>query len=223
MFNSKKVSYLLSGKYVESEYQIPLFVPDEIGPWKIRYIFVKQDKITNNYNSKNGSNIRSSTSYLTEAWRSHNALMINQCHLGNIIWRLKVVNKENNSVDMIEVWRNSIIIDMLSAANSDIKIEQATKINPYVAKARTDLKNGGTGLSTGSGLTINDPLSPTVYTVDQQQQLNRGLYESGFKLRTLITDISPVQAISIYHEFVELNSPDVTINTGWNQELNPVL
>lgn len=225
MFNTEKKYYNISG-FTESlasfKPQIPVFVPDELGPWALRYIFVTQEQLTERYSSVGKSNIRSSSSHLAPAWRSHNALIVNQGHLGNIVWRLKVVNKVNGSVDMIEVWRSREILNQLFNGEVDVPIEQATIANPEVRPARTELERGGTGLSTGSGLTIDDPDTPLVYELEHQWQLARGLSAMGYEIRYLITDISPIQAIQVYHDLVNLNSPDVTVNTGWNKNLNPV-
>lgn len=222
MFNLEKTQYSVSGALVPEEDQIPLFVPDEIGPWAVRYVFIKKTELSEQYNSSGGSNVRSSSSHLIDAWRAHNALMINQCHLGNVVWRLKIINRVNLTVDMIEVWRTQQLAATLFSGSDDIVIEQANKFNPAVAPARTELEQGGTGLSTGSGLTINDPDTPLIYTKQLHQELTEGLHKLGYQIRTMIQPISPEQAISVYHQFVELNSPDVTINTGWNSDLNPI-
>lgn len=222
MFNLEKTQYSVSGALVPEEDQIPLFVPDEIGPWAVRYVFIKKTELSEQYNSSGGSNVRSSSSHLIDAWRAHNALMINQCHLGNVVWRLKIINRVNLTVDMIEVWRTQQLAATLFSGEDDIIIEQADKFNPAVAPARIELELGGTGLSTGSGLTINDRDTPLIYTKQLHQELTVGLHNLGYQIRTMIQPISPEQAISVYHQFVELNSPDVTINTGWNSDLNPI-
>jgi hypothetical protein len=220
MFNKEKIQYNVCGLLSDSQYQIPTFVPDGVGPWCVRYVFIKQQSLVEQYNSS--SNIRSSSSHLEQAWRAHNALIINQCHLGNVVWRLKVRNKINQSVDMIEVWRSRELIDNLFSGNQDVPIEQASVFNSHVVSARTDLSKGGTGLITGSGLTISDPTSPKIYTVEHNNTLSSGLTELGYEIRTLLMDISCCQAIDIYNQFVALNSTDVTINTGWNSELNAI-
>lgn len=223
MFNTEKIQYLVSGSLTDPEYHTPLFVPDEIGPWAVRYVFIKKSDLSQQYNSGSGSNIRSSSSHLNESWRAHNALMINQCHLGNVVWRLKIINRIDQTVDMIEVWRTINMATTLFSGDHDIEIEQATVLNPAVTPARTELELGGTGLSTGSGLTINDVDTPLVYTKQHHDNLITGLNLMGFEIRTMIKLISPKQAIDVYHQFVELNSPDITVNTGWNSDLNPVL
>jgi hypothetical protein len=142
--------------------------------------------------------------------------------LGNIVWRLKIINRVNQTVDMIEIWRTQDMAETLFSGEHNVLIEQATVFNSAVTSARTELELGGTGLSTGSGLTCYDTNTPMIYTVKHHHDLTTGLNNLGYNIRTMIKLISPEQAIDIYHQFVKLNSPDVTINTGWNVDLNPI-
>jgi len=216
------------------EESIPLFIPDELGPWAIRYLWIKKDQDDNfleNYHSnKDGikSNVRKSSVNLEKYWIPHNALIINQGHLGNIVWRIKINNPFNNSVDVIEVWRSKEIIkNLFDFEKSDsIVIEQATISNPFVVEAKFDITNGGTGLKNGSGLTINDLDAPKIFTKTDSYNLTKGLIELGFKIRSWeeLPTISKTQAIEIYKELESRSKKNdkIKINTGWNPELNPL-
>jgi len=236
MFNTQKIS--VSGhngfsneKFIDS---IPLFIPDEQGPWAVRYLWItNQDKnfLTNYHSvSQDGTkaNIRKSSKHLGESWVPHNCLMINQGHLGNIVWRIKTSNPFNNSIDIIEVWRSrEIIQDLFDFERQDyVNIEFATTHNPAVSPAKSNLTQGGTGLKNGSGLTIDDPDAPTVYKKEHSENLALGLAEIGFDLRHWIPYplISKTQAVEIYKELESRSktTDKISINTGWNPDLNPI-
>jgi len=236
MFNTEKISVPGYAKNPVNQYEdcIPLFIPDDSGPWAVRYIWTKnQDKdfVKNYYSiSEDGtkSNIRKSSAHLGQYWIPHNCLMINQGHLGNIVWRIKTANPFNNSVDIIEVWRSREIIENLFNFDKQeyVNIEFATVKNSAVAPAKSDLSQGGTGLKNGSGLTINDPDAPRIYTKEHSELLSIGLIELGFDIRSWIEYplISKHQAISIYKELEHRSktTDKIKINTGWNPDLNPI-
>lgn len=224
MNNHEKIT--VTGAHCDSAECCPLFIADGLGPLALRYVFVSKQDLAANYNSGSGANVRKSSSNLAPYWRAHNSLIINQCHLGNIIFRIKAVNTMNDSVDMIEVWRSRDIVDSLFNSESDsIEIQQATVHNPEVRPARSDVTQGGTGLANGSGLTVDDPDSPRVWTKSDREHLGRGLADLGFQIRTWIDLISVEQAWQIYRDLVDRSSAvdsGITINTGWNLKLNPL-
>lgn len=236
MFNKDKKSVLGYNGLLPDilEESIPLFIPDELGPWAIRYLWIKKDQDDNfleNYHSNQDgikSNVRKSSVNLEKYWIPHNAVIINQGHLGNIVWRIKINNPFNNSVDVIEVWRSNEIIKNLFNFEKDnsIEIEQATITNPFVAEAKFDISNGGTGLKNGSGLTINDLDAPKFFTKSDSYNLTKGLIELGFRIRSWeeLPTISKKQAIEIYKELESRSKKNdkIKINTGWNPELNPL-
>jgi hypothetical protein len=234
MFNKEKTSVLGFNRFDVKQYTpcIPLFIPDDGGPWAMRYIWMKNqdDNFLENYHNKTGTkaNVRRSTSHLEQYWIPHNCLLINQGHLGNIVWRIKTTNPLNNSIDIIEVWRSRQHLDRLfSFTQGDtVEIEQATVINPEVAPASPDIRSGGTGLRNGSGLTVNDPDAPRVFTKQDSLALGQGLLDTGFDIRAWDNPplISKEQAIDIYTELKErsLTNAHVNINTGWNPLLNPL-
>jgi hypothetical protein len=234
MFNKEKITVPGLNRFSSEEYVdcIPLFIPDECGPWAVRYIWMKNndDNFLENYHSKTGvkANVRRSTAHLEQYWIPHNCLMINQGHLGNIVWRIKTTNPFNNSIDIIEVWRSrKHITDLFSFDHGDtMEIEQATQFNSQVAAASPDIKTGGTGLRNGSGLTINDNQAPRYFSKTDSEALGRGLYEIGFDIRSWneFPMIGKQQAVDIYTELKtrSLTSKHVNINTGWNSELNPL-
>lgn len=234
MFNKEKTAVPGLNRFSSSEYVdcIPLFIPDGAGPWAVRYIWMKNndDNFLENYHNKTGAkaNVRRSTAHLEQYWIPHNCLLINQGHLGNIVWRIKTTNPFNSSIDIIEVWRSrNHITDLFSFEHSDkIEIEQATEFNPKVSAASSDIKAGGTGLKNGSGLTIDDDQAPRYFTKQDSDALGLGLYETGFDIRSWdkFPGISKQQAIDIYTELKtrSITNEHININTGWNPLLNPL-
>lgn len=235
MFNKEKKTVLSYNEYSETPLteSIPLFIPDGIGPWAIRYKWIKKNDenfLENYHNSQNGvkANVRKSSAHLEQYWIPHNCLIINQGHLGNIVWRIKIDNPFNKSVDVIEVWKSREIIERVFQFDYDdkITIEHAEKFNPYVAPASSDINQGGTGLKNGSGLTINDSDAPNFFTKEDSKNLTLGLIELGFDLRQWkeCPEISKHQAIEIYKELEDRSrtTDKIKINTGWNPTLNPL-
>jgi hypothetical protein len=154
--------------------------------------------------------------------------MINQGHLGNIVWRIKTGNPLNNSIDIIEVWRSTAILKNIFLFNdTNCKdIEQATVVNPFVSPASSTLENGGTGLKNGSGLTIDDPDAPKKINKEDIDNLMVGLGHLGYDVRVWkeYPSISKKQAIALFKEFENRSKINnkITINTGWNPNLNPL-
>lgn len=235
MFNTEKKTILSYNELSSETFKesVPLFIPDGAGPWAIRYIWIKKDdeNFIENYHSQNNgskSNVRKSSAHLEKYWIPHNALLINQGHLGNIVWRIKTGNPFNNSIDIIEVWRSRTHIEELFLfENTDSHIiEQATEFNPYVSPASLDISKGGTGLKNGSGLTIDDSDAPRIFKKEDSVNLSIGLLDLGFDIRAWkeYPSISKNQAIALFKEFEnrsKLNNK-ITINTGWNPDLNPL-
>lgn len=211
---------------------IPVFMPDNIGPWVLKYMWIlKKDDpnfINNYHNIASGTknNVRKTTDYLGEHWRAFNSVIINNGHLGNIVWRIKLTNAYSKTVDIIEVWRSKEILDnIFSFTDSDtLEIEQATTINSEVSPAFTELSKGGTGLKNGTGLTINDDSAPKIYTLNNKTTLAKGLWYSGFDMRIWneYPLISKELAIDIFYQLKKLSesNPDIKINTGYNLGLN---
>ena len=234
MFNKEKAEVPGLNRFSSEEYIdcIPLFIPDERGPWAVRYIWIKNHDVNflENYHNRTGAkaNVRRSTAHLEQYWIPHNCLLINQGHLGNIVWRIKTSNPFNGSIDIIEVWRSrDHITNLFSFENRDtVEIEQATQFNLQVAAASSDIRAGGTGLRNGSGLTIDDDQAPRYFTKQDSEALGRGLYETGFDIRSW--DVQPMiskqQAIAIYTELKTRSATNehININTGWNPGLNPL-
>ena len=235
MFNTEKkpiLSYneLSSETFKES---VPLFIPDGVGPWAVRYIWIKNsdENFVKNYHSntpENKSNVRKSSSHLGKYWIPHNCLMINQGHIGNIVWRIKTGNPLNNSIDIIEVWRSANILkNIFLFDDTNCKdIEQAITVNPFVSPASSALEHGGTGLKNGSGLTFNDPDAPKKINKEDMDILMLGLNNLGYDVRVWkeYPLISKNQAIELFKEFENRSKTNnkITINTGWNPDLNPL-
>lgn len=235
MFNTEKKPTLGYNEYSQETFKesIPLFVPDDAGPWAVRYVWIKNndENFVENYHIEvegKKSNVRRSSIHLEQNWIPHNCLMVNQGHLGNIVWRIKTGNPFNDSIDIIEIWRSrKIIQDLFSFKDRDtVEIQQATEFNPYVYPASPDINNGGTGLKNGSGLTVDDHNAPKFIKKQDIDSLMAGLNEVGFDIRVWkeYPLISKQQAIDIYKELENRSRSNdkIKINTGWNPDLNPL-
>lgn len=96
-----------------------LIAPDNIGPWAVRYLSVKHrfdnESFYNNYFSptlkESGMNIRKQTADLKTDWSAHNQIFYDSAADGNLVWRVKVGNKETRSIDYVEVWRSVDILN----------------------------------------------------------------------------------------------------------------
>ena len=96
----------------------PLIEPDNMGPWALRYLWVQHnqdnDKFYNNYFdpelSQAGMNIRKQTSDLKSEWTAHNQIFFDSAANGNLVWRVKVGNPIDKSIDYIEIWRTHEIV-----------------------------------------------------------------------------------------------------------------
>lgn len=213
---------------------IPVFIPDNIGPWVLKYMWIlKKDDpnfINKYHNTALGTknNVRKTTDYLGEHWRAFNSVIVNNGHLGNIVWRIKLTNTYSRTIDIVEVWRSKEILDnIFSFTDSDtVEIEQATTINSEVSPSFAELSKGGTGLKNGTGLTINDDSAPKIYTLNNKKTLAEGLWYSGFDMRIWneYPLISKELAIDIFYQLKKLSesNPDIKINTGYNLGLNSV-
>lgn len=103
----------------------PLVIPDGRGPWAIRYLWIKhrennQAFIENYFNGGNnvGYNVRKQTTHLQEAWNPHNDIHIKSGENGNLVWRVKVLNKYAQSIDYVEIWRSPLILKELWGVRS---------------------------------------------------------------------------------------------------------
>lgn len=234
MFNENKIAvlgfnYLSDQKLISL---IPIFIPDEVGPWAVKYTWIiKKDdpNFVKNYHSvqqNSKQNIRKETDHLSEHWKAFNALIINHGHLGNIVWRIKLTNIYSNTIDIIEIWRSRELIEQLFtfSKNMPVEIEQAIVHNSSVAPASSDLSSGGTGLINGSGLTCFDYNAPRVYTLENKTKLEKGIWDSGFDMRTWKTFplISKSMAKEIFYRLLEMSktNKNIKINTSLNEYLN---
>lgn len=106
----------------------PLITPDNLGPWAVRYLSVQHrfdnDLFYNNYFSPDlkeaGMNIRKQTADLKTDWSAHNQIFYDSAADGNLVWRVKVGNKETKSIDYVEVWRSSDILNQYFGEHTSI-------------------------------------------------------------------------------------------------------
>jgi hypothetical protein len=105
-----------------------LITPDNQGPWAVRYLSVQHrfdnDSFCNNYFSPTlaeaGMNIRKQTSDLKTDWDAHNQIFYDSAANGNLVWRVKIGNILSNSIDYVEVWRSTDILNQYFGGNTDI-------------------------------------------------------------------------------------------------------
>ena len=195
-------------KLPDDAYLPPLVIPDNQGPWAVRYIWVKHreqnDEFVENYfNGGNnatgtGLNLRKRTAYMQTAWNPHNQIFETSRDNGNLIWRVKIHNPHANSIDYVEIWRSPEIIKSLFHY---IKPGEEVKIADGITRTNED-----------------------------QKTLRTGLYEAGFEVRrwrdetTNWPTVSPNTAMSWYQSFVKrhMDKDRCIINTKYNKDLNPV-
>jgi hypothetical protein len=95
-----------------------LIDPDHTGPWAIRYLWIRNlndnDAFYNNYFdpelAQSGLNIRKQSAELKNDWDAHNQIFFDSAKNGNLVWRIKVGNPINKSIDYIEIWRSQDIV-----------------------------------------------------------------------------------------------------------------
>lgn len=184
-------------------------VPDGRGPWAIRYLWVQHatnnDEFVSNYfnkgNNKDGAglNLRKQTTFMQQtAWNPHNEIFEQSRDNGNLIWRVKAANPDNDSIDYIECWRTKKVIH-----------------ETFGAKRGT-----GTNLKEEE---VGD--SPLARSAEAIEELRQGLAKSGFEPRVNLDmpEVHPLKAMLWYKHFVERskNGEQCVINTPYNVELNP--
>lgn len=184
-------------------------IPDNKGPWAVRYLWVqhatKNDEFVANYfnkgNNKDGAglNLRKQTTFMQEkAWNPHNEIFEQSRDNGNLVWRVKAANPDNNSIDYIEVWRTKKIIHQTFGAK----------------------KGTGKNLKTED---IGD--SPLARPAEAIEELRQGLASSGFEPRVNLDmpEVHPLTAMVWYKHFMKRaqQGEQCVINTSYNRDLNP--
>ena len=102
----------------DNEEMTSLIDPDNAGPWAIRYLWIRNlndnETFYNNYFdptlAQAGMNIRKQSADLTNDWTAHNQIFFDSAKNGNLVWRVKVGNPINKSIDYIEIWRSQEIV-----------------------------------------------------------------------------------------------------------------
>jgi hypothetical protein len=90
-----------------------LFEPDGKGPWAVRYNWIKHtsnQEFLDNYFEQGSSalklNLRNMTKDQAHLWKPHNDALAKAEITGRMVWRIKVLNEANQSIDHLEVWRS---------------------------------------------------------------------------------------------------------------------
>jgi len=114
-----------------------LIEPDNTGPWALRYLWIQHRSDNNKFydsyfdpgKKDTGFNVRKLTSDLSEDWSAHNQIFFDSAANGNLIWRVKVANPVNRSIDYIEIWKNYNIVNDLFGEQPSITINDQTTWN----------------------------------------------------------------------------------------------
>jgi hypothetical protein len=65
-------------------------------------------------------NIRKQTADLKTDWSAHNQIFYDSAADGNLVWRVKVGNKETRSIDYVEVWRSVNVLNQYFGKQTDM-------------------------------------------------------------------------------------------------------
>lgn len=175
----------------------PLVIPDQPGPWGLRYIWIKHrennDEFVNGYfkdGSSTGLNVRKQTAHLQPAWESHNKIFDESKESGKLVWRVKVFNTLSMTIDYVEVWQSPQILTELWG---DGKALLETKSHEELVSLSKGLYESGFDV--------------------------RSWKEKGNRWATVSKDL----AIDWYHHFVNKwrENDNCIINTPWNKILHP--
>jgi hypothetical protein len=98
--------------------------PDGIKEWAVRYLWIQHREhnvefVTNYFTNGNnkGLNVRSRTEHLGETWTNHNKIFDESAANGNLVWRVKSYNSISQSIDYIEVWRSTELLNNIFDKN----------------------------------------------------------------------------------------------------------
>lgn len=104
-----------------------LIRPDGVNDYRLRYLWIKHvnpainEEFLKNYftpsseadastsnpvSGASGLNLRAKTKHLIDYWKVHNKIFEDAWYSGEIVWRFKVLNVRERSIDYIEVWKN---------------------------------------------------------------------------------------------------------------------
>jgi hypothetical protein len=134
-----------------------LIDPDNTGPWAVRYMWIQHlkdnKKFYSNYfdpaMNQAGMNVRKQTIHLKSDWAAHNQIFYDSVANGNLVWRVKIRNQSSHSIDYIEIWRDSKIIEKYfgdtptEKINLDIewRLDARTNFNQYLYEAGFDIRS----------------------------------------------------------------------------------
>ena len=115
-----QVSSTRSWKTDVDKQSVSLVIPDYGNDYALRYVWM-QHRFNNTEfikgyftgGNNSGMNVRKQTVELQAHWNRHNAIFNDSGKNGDLIWRVKVLNSLNNSIDYVEVWKSSEIIHSL--------------------------------------------------------------------------------------------------------------
>lgn len=95
-----------------------LIDPDDEGPWAMRYIWIQHTLdnkgfYENYFKSGNntGYNVRKQTADLKQHWDHHNQIFDKSALNGDLIYRIKVGNPIDRSIDYVEIWKSIDILE----------------------------------------------------------------------------------------------------------------
>ena len=153
------------------ENAIPLIQPDMSGEYGIRYLWMRHrfdnEKFTSNYflnGQQLGMNVRKLTAHAQELWKVHNQKFYDSKENGDLIWRAKAYNKETNTIDYVEVWKNTDTIVRLFEVDryndkSDMRDLMATIYDARSFYALTPLNPGYLDYATAPSIALDTGFS----------------------------------------------------------------
>lgn len=101
-----------------------LIDPDDEGPWAIRYLWIQHrldnDAFYENYfngGNNTGYNVRKQTTDLKQHWNYHNQIFDKSAQNGDLVYRIKVGNSIDKSIDYVEIWRSVDILEKYFGAH----------------------------------------------------------------------------------------------------------
>lgn len=104
-----------------------LIRPDGVNEYRLRYLWIKHtnpklnEEFLQNYfipsaesdastsnpvAGPSGLNLRARTRHLVEYWKVHNKIFEDAWFSGELVWRVKILNVRERSIDYIEIWKN---------------------------------------------------------------------------------------------------------------------
>lgn len=106
----------------------PLIESDFVEELYIRYVFISHrnnQQFIKNYfdkNSKSNINVRKLTAEYQDLWKYHNSVFDQSAKNKDLIWRVKILNQYEKTIDHIEIWKNKNLVNDYFLSNEQDSI-----------------------------------------------------------------------------------------------------